>query len=658
MKHSILLVVLIFMSRFPVVGLCAEDNNSGTASDREKLLFTGPAKATVPTYSRVQRPFRPWKIDWENYLYRDFYPCVADHHIQTRPAGDRPPEQVIHYNEGTRGAVVQAGGLLSFHLGRVPDGQTLPRNHPRKIIELSDWSGYQLLRMDARSTDDAHVWWSIEDKVVQPPVTGNFDLKAGQWFTLEIDLEKAAVERGLDLSDMWLMFVRTNTLPQQRIEVANMRLTRRGTTTPYPVLADPKATKLPPHPAKEGLPQLDIQRDVRPLKEARALVFQSPTPLRLKSQNMPTSFVAAFDARQLLVGLCDTSYKWYSQQSTPIEPKSLRRDEVFAVQTLDGGITWQGLDGDRDRTWLHVTVRPTARVVDDRGTALLWNKDGCDNNPGPRHRLMRFLFQGTKGWTCNRKDFVFNSENYHCGITMDNALRLPSGRIWAGFYITHRLFDPSYGVHAKYSDDNGRSWHTWQEGRLGWIPGSRPRWGGASYVVASGDRVGVIWFEVKDKGMYHYWSLFDGQQWTAPELVYGKYLHSAVSVAGKTPLISGGATYWTNKNVEPGGVKRFDGQEWVREMTPEHSGSPGILCVCGDAVAAVNLLPDKEAFAVYWRSPDGEWSETPTEFKTGRVAEWMVPKFGTPTFAPILYIPEENNKEARALLVPNITVPQ
>ena len=296
---------------------------------------------------------------------------------------------------------------------------------------------------------------------------------------------------------------------------------------------------------------------------------------------------------------------------------------------------------------MHVTVRPTGRVIDDFGGAVLWNKDGCGNNPGPRHRIQKFTFLGRKGWTVNRRDYVFNSENYHCGITNDNAVRLPSGRIWAAFCISHRLLDPAYAACAKYSDDDGKSWVPWRPGRLAWIPQSRPTWGGSSFVVPYGEKVGVIWATTKRQ---YVWSLFDGKTWTKPQFVHGKYFYSAVSIGGKTPLFSGGALWHTASNVELPCVKRFDGKKWVRELTV--SGTT-MLCVSGKKVAAISLLGKRDGFTVHWRSPEGRWSDKPTVIRTGPVREWMVPKFGPPSFAPVLYIPKETDREARVLLIPS-----
>jgi hypothetical protein len=447
---------------------------------------------------------------------------------------------------------------------------------------------------------------------------------------------------------MWTMWLRANPDAGSSGELANLRLAKRTAKAVYPILDDPNASKLPAHPARQDPPKPDSPRDLAPLAGPVTLEYRSATPLSFSGPAPAPGLVVAYDAKRVLLIAGDTSYKWYDYRS---EKPGMGRQEVFAVQTLDGGTTWTGLDGDKDRSWQHVAVRPVARVVDDAAGAVLWNKDGCGNNPGPRHRLIKFSFTGKAGWTFNRKDHVFNEENYHCGVSLDDAVRTKGGRIWAAFAIAHRLFDPGLGLHAKYSDSDGVAWHTWQEGRLALVPGGNG--GGQPLVVPYGDHVGVLF--MKDAGntdLHYYWTWFDGKQWSPPQVVHGKYVHSAVAIGEKDVLVSHGH-YWGKRTDIPAGgkagVKRFDGTKWIRELDGMDAGE---LCVTGRSVAAVSTYG--ENVLVRWRSPEGKWDERPQTIPTGgQIGEWRACRFSPPNLVAAACIPKADPKTIKVLLLPN-----
>ncbi len=78
----------------------------------------------------------------------------------------------------------------------------------RSGIGLGDWTGYELLRLDMRAESAVKIWVAVEDDLIEPPVVCEFEVPAGKWATLELDLGKAARERGLDLSkiaNFWIL---------------------------------------------------------------------------------------------------------------------------------------------------------------------------------------------------------------------------------------------------------------------------------------------------------------------------------------------------------------------------------------------------------------------------------------------------------------------
>ena len=81
--------------------------------------------------------------------------------------------------------------------------------------DLRDWTGYELLRADVRSTKVAtDVWFIVEDEVLEPPVVRTYAVKPDAWVTVEIDLAKAAEVRGLDLSRMVNFYIHASRQSQ------------------------------------------------------------------------------------------------------------------------------------------------------------------------------------------------------------------------------------------------------------------------------------------------------------------------------------------------------------------------------------------------------------------------------------------------------------
>ena len=477
----------------------------------EQELLPAGQRRTVPTYSLVRRPYQPWKIDWDSYIYRDFYSLISDEQLPERPKGD-PPTGATFHAHGTGGAAVAAGEWVRMRF--FGDAKTPFPTSP-VYSPVGDWRPWRYLRMDVKFSKDVHVWWALEDKHVQPPVTGNFDVKAGAWATLQIDLAEAAKKRKLDLSEMWLMWVRIDAPVGCVVERGPIRLSRADAPAKHPILTDPNVCRLPAIPRKPA-PVPDVKRDATPLAEARTIVFPSRTRIGMRGiYSQQYGFAAAYDARRILLVLTDGSRDYVSRKTgKPVARRGeADRWEGFAVQTLDGGKTWTGLDGDKNRSWLYVNVGHQFEVFDRNANAVVTNENGCGNNPGPRQRLTRFTFLGKRGWTFNRKDYVLNEEPRHCshGGPWFDATRLPGGRIWSVLYTESRLRPNGATLHAKFSDSDGASWHTWKEGAIARIPGADVKSEGSNpQIVPFGDHVAVTWTAAKVGSFWTHYNARNG----------------------------------------------------------------------------------------------------------------------------------------------------
>ena len=71
-------------------------------------------------------------------------------------------------------------------------------------------------------------------------MVGNFDVSGGEWVTLELDLEEAAKERGLELNCMWRMWMCVDSA--RKCQLKDIRLAQADTPSEYPIRQDPNAT--------------------------------------------------------------------------------------------------------------------------------------------------------------------------------------------------------------------------------------------------------------------------------------------------------------------------------------------------------------------------------------------------------------------------------
>jgi hypothetical protein len=363
--------------------------------------------------------------------------------------------------------------------------------------------------------------------------------------------------------------------------------------------------------------------------------------------------LALYDAGNLLLVASEGSRQYPDTRQVPKPggPKATQW-EPFAVQTLDGGNKWTGLEGEqeKERTYLHMLGAVSdCMTTDQLGGAIICNEDGCPSALGPRHRVQVLTFLGKKGWTGYQKECILDAESLHCShggpLNMLSVVRLPSsGKLWAALVVQGRLVseeNPNFfeGVHAKYSDNNGKSWYTWKEGLLARIPESSAKddlCGKNPQIVPYGEHVAVFWSSKK-------WSFFDGDKWSPPQPTPGPF-HSVVPVGEKAVLIAGGK-----------GVHRLENGNWTSELAAD----PGTLCLAGKTVLAFATGPGKSAIELRRRSAEGAWGAAQV-FNTGAPiagrnspGQVLVPRFCPANLGAIAYMTADDDKSVKVLLVPS-----
>jgi len=215
-----------------------------------------------------------------------------------------------------------------------------------------DWRGYSFLRMDVKSeTGGLSLRMAFEDLQIAPPVEKRFVVPAGAWHTLELDLDKAAEERKVDLGGIVNFWAYVEEVAQPgTILVDNVRLSKRGVPAKLPVI--PGGPKVPrpvaPMPKAEA-------GSIR--REAGRLSLGEPSVLTVGTGKRPAGWLRLWAYGNLrLVLMAEDSATFF---------------------TLDGGANWQPVRG---RLWLPsgISSNPQAATdMDASGNILFFGNFGA-----------------------------------------------------------------------------------------------------------------------------------------------------------------------------------------------------------------------------------------------------------------------------------------
>ncbi len=622
--------------------LFAESMLMAQDSAHTKVLFEGPGN--FKTFSGKAYQEKSWKLCVDDYIYKDFYPVLKDKNDYKEPKMPAPGK--MHPTVGFKKFVdTQFHVNRTFFSCRVLETKRfdqLDKNFQsvKSVIDLTDWRGHEVLRVDIKSKGDLALWWCLIDAYLQPPIVGNFTLKKDTWYTLEFDLDEAVKKRKLDLSDMQQTWLGTG--PGALGSIANLRLEKRSVKTTYPVLKDPKAFDLPDLPEKVAAPKLDIKADVTPLKETKLLTFNAAWETRLNDAKS-NGLVAIFDQNHVFV--LHKLYEAYPRLTADSKVKRTQYNkplsELFAAQTFDGGKTWVGMKGDKEPTFIYTNRTERFKIIDNRGDIISWNNNGCGSKPfGPWQRMRKYSFEGTKGWTRWKQDRVLEEEARHCTHGTMDFVRTPDGRIWGALGVEGRWAPPNFiNVHAKFSDTDGKHWISWNPGFTSRIPEMTDQH--PAGIVPFGKHVAVVkrnHFKSKEPAA---WTYFDGKKWVKPMTFPTNYINSVESV-GKNNETIVVATY--TKGL---GVVSWDGESWNTELDENVK-----LCKSGDTLMALAVDDKKNELNVYHRLPDGKWIG-PEVIGMEATTDIYIPRFCPANLAAVAYVPKENKKQIKVLMVPN-----
>jgi len=521
-----------------------------------------------------------------------------------------------------------------------------------------DWSEYEVLRLDVfventRGPAGLVLRVALEDEEVEPPVVRFFDVPDRQAVTLELDLRRAAQLRDLDLTklvDWWLAVEQSQGATH--VYVDNIRLAKRNAPLALPVVKPTEPIKYEPLPSQPRPARGERLAPIRtPLKLEGPMVIVPPGEDIVAFR--PGGWVAAYDNEHLFLafsGFRGRENVW--NKSAPL----------VAMQSVDGGKTWTGLGGAENPTllwsgaWLNLDHGSgCGEAADAQGDGFFMTSAGCCG-PGvcaPRLFVETIEFLGRRGWSVRQGKALLDCDIRHCGSSF-SCIRLPSGRLWAATGQTTRL---GADVHVRCSDDDGLTWHSWQEvvGKTAAIPGSEGGYRGKHQYASKhvtltrfGEHAACFW---QDTGGLK-WSRFDGTRWSHAEVVAeeGGGTRNTDLVFAVT---RGEDEVFVTAPRVPG-VMRWNGAGWARELTD--AAPNGRLSLAGDTVMLITIEGERvpgdwpitqaggTVLACYVRPPGAPWSarrelvreEVPfTSYRA--MQSVVVPRYSPPNFVPVAW---------------------
>jgi hypothetical protein len=394
-----------------------------------------------------------------------------------------------HVTEPARRDPIQLRNIMMYN-----SFGTFAKRFPR------DWSGWDQLRVDVRSTEaEARFAVLLEDDDCEPHLDRVYRLPAGKWVTVAFDLAGAVEQKLLDPARMANLFLAVEKVEgPTEVQADNLRLSPRGAKSKFPLLEDKRPWREPfldAAPAEPAPARVAAEPVRAPIEMAEPLVIDT-SAIRLCytrfSQLLHT--LPAFDNRYMALG------------------GSLGGGKSALVST-DGGRTWKGADGGDKATLLsrgHQTDRGV--YVDDGGGLLgvtIMTCAGGSNRSDLYFRELKFT-----GSSWELKPFTLvDVDVRHCPATV-SVLRTSDGRIWAVWDHLNRRGKTA--LRLKCSDDDGKSWRRPENSRF--LDAEGTTLGGGPALAAFGAKGVAVFWRRGNYGLY--WShTEDGKSWSAPELV-------------------------------------------------------------------------------------------------------------------------------------------
>jgi len=532
----------------------------------------------------------------------------------SRYAGRRPHDRAFTY-QAYRAAGADNFNTWFLHWSR--------KSFPAPWFPV-DWTGYDFLRADVRSDrGDVKMWICLEDDEIEPYLKRTFQFKAGKWHTLEVDLRRAAAERGLDLKRMrnlWTYVWETSS--PTTLLMDNLRLATRETTTCFEVLRDGTPMALPELSKPVPRRAIAIQPDHSPLRDERPKVLDL-------TQRWPGP----------LAGFGNKSYRFHwrggiSAFDNRHAALLLLGDHCRGVLvSADGGDSWNGLDGKPAPTIFPCHGHAMGATADTEGilmVASVGRGAACGGKAAPTDRLWfrQLAFRGD-GWHLSPESLV-SSDPRHCPYTY-SLFRLASGRLCISWREEDRF--SSWSLHLRHSDDAGATWESWRPGKAPAVDTS-DLITDCGTLAPCGDSAMCIYTRAARRGysaQQAYFTIFDGRKWSKPAPIENSdgRVWSAANGGGKNVLVS-------LDSFGRGSVLSWDGDSWKKEVPKDASG--GLLTTAGGRVFLVALTKSQTELLLWERTSPGIWT-APRRLvgEEAAIETYSLPVSSPPNFVPLAW---------------------
>lgn len=564
---------------------------------------------------------------------------------------------------------------IRYLKGRIFNGYGRVGQDPRLGKKRSpwlpgDWSGYQRLRLDVKSTDSAvQLRLHLFDQIALPPVERVFSVPAGKWVTLELDLAKASQLHEMALSEA--------NQKKYGVEVAKVRTFNPAKMANFMVLvekceantqfmmdnlrlvADEKAEEAK-HP---------LVRDARPYPKPKELAPSSPKPVVLPEEAKGGAKLAA-SGKPYVMDISKERDHCYGKLSEMVhhaitsagpEKIMLAQADFLPKRSLDGFKTWKSLGNLR-----HSRNAPGVGVAAAGPDLLGFYVARCHGASLPVDMFFRIVKFDGKDWVAS-SPYLADINSWHCPEFKVELIRLKSGRIWSVWMDCDRFNSYHNTLRGRYSDDGGKFWRDpdsngtyiapnpssigrpspigvtwwWEEPKImppvaranGHIHDSHPH---TNFSITScGDHLAVIYCSRRERISCQ---RFDGEKWLKPEVIVRGF-----GTPGSATTLGMDEIYFTYK----GKVYRFADGKWGVDG-PDEKGS-AVVTACAGKVVCIGrktTTADDQRTIELWssqRSSDGAWSK-PVVFSTEKTRKDKRGRFGrmdiiAPQFAHDGFVP-------------------
>jgi len=421
---------------------------------------------------------------------------------------------------------------------------------------IQDWSAYDYLYFDVKSTD-AKVWlWVRYEGKYRPSNRCEYEIEAGQYYTVCVPIKRMAWLNDEDMTDIKDFTIQLrNVTGATHMYIDNLRLVTSDIAPIHPAIHPDKPIlepwllttqyKPPVAPPPAATVPARVTGAIAPAEPVLVTAYGGGMGEVDRLQNMRHGIVTMDNNRYAAIDEMRNYQYWASSYGSPSAPpavyNSLQQHYRGRgwIGSIDGGATWQS-DATAAAYPLQFSVYATITM---RGTYVHWGFSDnmlrgygyfgmmrwCqDYAPGSGFSSYITFFRlqpGAVRWEVYPHQTHATAVQYpDCIISSDMAkgcmggLRmtvLPSGQIWSVLLSNHMNPTVStYANFASYSDDGGIRWR-FSEGKKHalWRAGQAEPLSGYSHDYITNFQGKVIVFAPNSGALYY--TLGDKNGWSA-----------------------------------------------------------------------------------------------------------------------------------------------